>query len=286
MSKLRIKNQESQLVFLSRNPWVVVPARVHTMFPAAWHHWQDWAAAEAEEGGGAEPLLQLGETVPGSSLPGPQSCREHKSPWFCSGSWAGESSHGEFYWSITFCWKSARGGNCNRENARDWIIQRISPKVSTSWSSGAAKEKRQRSADFNRFEVSNLQEDFREEKVLDGSFAKSAQLSNPQGMRKSVWKDVKLKIYLIVVVRWLRDPIQIPRRDDYPSSSMSTTFSNQVWFTDYPVFDHFVRSVERENVTEDLPHKKPLPRRRKNNQCIQCDRYFLTQVKPLKKHQN
>jgi len=43
-----------------------------------------------------------------------------------------------------------------------------------------------------------------------------------------------------------------------------------------------IRSIERENVPEDLPQKKPLPRRRKNNQCIQCDRYFLTQALLLK----
>ena len=44
---------------------------------------------------------------------------------------------------------------------------------------------------------------------------------------------------------------------------------------------HFVRSVEKEDVPEDLLNKKHLPRRRKTNQCIQCDRYFLTQVQSL-----
>ena len=48
------------------------------------------------------------------------------------------------------------------------------------------------SVDLDRFEVSNLQEDFWKKKILDGSPAKSTQLSNPQGATKfpTVFLDV------------------------------------------------------------------------------------------------
>ena len=201
--KLLLSIVSSQMLFcwspaptlykLCRNPRVVVPARLRPMFWAARHHRQAWAAAEAEEGGGAQSLLQLREAVPGGALLGPHhhwSCPGHQNLWYWPGSWARKSSHGKFHQSVAFCWKSTREGNCYWEKARGWIIQRTSSKVCTSWGGGAAKEKRQRSADFDRFEVSNLQEDIWKEKVPDGSLAKSAQLSNPQGITKMSGKTI------------------------------------------------------------------------------------------------
>ena len=43
---------------------------------------------------------------------------------------------------------------------------------------------------------------------------------------------------------------------------------------------HPVRPAEKEDVSGDVPPKNPImPRKRRSNQCLQCDRYFLTQVK-------
>ena len=64
---------------------------------------------------------------------------------------------------------------------------------------------------------------------------------------------------------------------------MSATFSNQVLFFPVPLTRHSplpVRPAENEDVSGDLAPKNPImPRKRRSNQCIQCDRYFLTQVK-------
>ena len=42
---------------------------------------------------------------------------------------------------------------------------------------------------------------------------------------------------------------------------------------------HPIRPAEKEDVSDDLAPKNPMPRKRRSNQCLQCDRYFLTQVK-------
>merc|ERR1712223_1571353 len=44
-----------------------------------------------------------------------------------------------------------------------------------------------------------------------------------------------------------------------------------------------IRPAEKEDVSDDVPPKNPImPRKRRSNQCLQCDRYFLTQALLLK----
>ena len=61
------------------------------------------------------------------------------------------------------------------------------------------------------------------------------------------------------------------------SNFLKSGFVFPVPLTNYS--PHPVRPAEKEDVSDDVPPKNPImPRKRRSNQCLQCDRYFLTQV--------